>query len=445
MIWTIARREFLEYMKSMKFLIGFLITLALVVISTVINVADFRQRQQDYIAAQEEMKGDAFYIRVYRPPEALSILVQGKDRQIGNRLEFTYLSIDPRPTGYMGHGQSQHHRYVAGFSAIDYAFVVRIILSLMVIFLIYDAVSGEKSRGTLRLIHSNPIPRHTLLLGKFIGGLTVVLLALLIATIVSLLILIFSRSAMLGGSEWIRIAGMVAISALYLTCFFTIGLFVSVAVERPSIALTVLLQLWVFLNIIYPNLAVIVAETVYKLPGEEKINQEKLAVMQGYMGELTKTREEFSKAVMSGQNVPLELRTKNIQLTSLKADKEFQVDREFGEKLSGQEATAQMIAAISPAALYDQAMCRFARTGTENLGRFMDGVYMHWQKHVEITLHNTEHPEDWGKTKLPAFAFSTESSAESLSGTLGPVVILIIISMIFFMLAYTRFLKKDVR
>ena len=88
MIWTIARREFLEYMKSMKFLIGFLITLALVVISTVINVADLRQRQQDYIAAQEEMKGDNFYIRVYRPPEALSILVQGKDRQIGNRLEF---------------------------------------------------------------------------------------------------------------------------------------------------------------------------------------------------------------------------------------------------------------------------------------------------------------------------------------------------------------------
>jgi len=445
MIGTIAKREFLEYMKSMKFLIGFLVTLALITISTIINVNDYKQRQQDYISAQEEMKGDNFYVRVYRPPEALSTFVQGKDRMLGNRLEMTYLGIPPKTTGYMGGGASQHHRYVAGFSAIDYAFVVRIILSLMVIFLIYDAVSGEKSRGTLRLIHANPIPRHTLLLGKFIGGLTIMLLVLLIATLVSLLILIFSRSVSFGGPEWIRIMCMYGISALYLTCFIALSFFISVIADRPSIALTILLQLWIFLNILYPNLAVVITEKIYKLPDQDEINQQKKAVFQPYLTERTKNDEEFHRLVTSGQQVPEELRLNNVTIHSKQADLEYQVDREFGERLSHQTALAQMISALSPAALYDQAMSSYARTGMDNYGRFMDGVYRHWQRFVEFFKHGIQHPEDRGKVKLPAFSFSPEPTAESLASTSVQIIILFLLSIIFFMLAYTGFLKKDVR
>jgi ABC-type transport system involved in multi-copper enzyme maturation permease subunit len=84
MLRTIIRREIQEYLKSAKFLIGFLITVALIIISTLINLSDFKQRQADYQAARDKMKGPFYEMTVYRAPEALSVLVQGKDRKLGN-------------------------------------------------------------------------------------------------------------------------------------------------------------------------------------------------------------------------------------------------------------------------------------------------------------------------------------------------------------------------
>ncbi|MGA2624171.1 MAG: ABC transporter permease subunit [Bacteroidota bacterium] len=445
MIWTIAKREFLEYIKSMKFLIGFLTTLALIIISTFINAGDYSQRKQDYISAQEEMKSDVSYIRVYRPPEVFSTLVQGKDRKLGNRLEMTFLHLPPRTTGYMGEGASQHHRYVAGFSAIDYAFVVRIILSLMVIFLIYNAVNGEKSQGTLRLIYANSIPRHVLLLGKFVGGLTIILLVLLIGTIVSLLILIFSPAISLSSADSIRFLCIFSVSALYLTCFCTLSLFISVIVDRPSIALTILLQVWIFLSIIYPNLATVAAENWYKLPSDQEIIQQKRAAFQKYEDELARNEAEFNKQIMSGQYASGDILQKNVELKSKKAEVEHGVDLDFSRQLTRQLELAQTLSILSPAALYDQATIRYARTGMEQFEKFMDAVSRQWQEHVALEKLQAQNPEEGYKKTLSAFGFESESISRSFVATVPQIIILLLFSVIFFMLAYLSFLRKDVR
>ena len=134
MIGTIAKREILESIKSAKFLIGLLISLAIAVGSTVINVQDFQQRQQDYVAAQNEMKGNLFDISIYRPPQVLSILVQGKDRILGNKASVNYLQIPDRLSGYMGARYTERQRSLSGFGFVDFAFLVRVVLSLMVVF-----------------------------------------------------------------------------------------------------------------------------------------------------------------------------------------------------------------------------------------------------------------------------------------------------------------------
>lgn len=118
MLSTIIKREMQEYLRSSKFLIGFLITVILITISTIININDYKQRNQDYLAAQKEMTGDRFYIQVFRQPEVLSTLVQGKDRKLGNRLQMTYLDLPYRTSGYMGDFASQHHRSLSRVNRI---------------------------------------------------------------------------------------------------------------------------------------------------------------------------------------------------------------------------------------------------------------------------------------------------------------------------------------
>src|ERR1051325_11113052 len=55
------------------------------------------------------------------------------------------------------------------FRFLDLDFIFQIVLSLFAILFAYDAINGEKERGTLRLSFANPIPRHTYILGK-LGG-----------------------------------------------------------------------------------------------------------------------------------------------------------------------------------------------------------------------------------------------------------------------------------
>ena len=174
MLGIIVKREMQEYLRSSKFLIGFLITVILITISTIININDYKQRNQDYLDAKREMSEKSFRVTIYRQPQILSTLIQGKDRKLGNRIEVNYMNIPARTSGYMGEHTSQHHRYLAGFSAVDFAFVVRVILSLMVIFLAYNVISEEKTNGTLKLMLANRLPRDQLLLGKFLGGLFVI-------------------------------------------------------------------------------------------------------------------------------------------------------------------------------------------------------------------------------------------------------------------------------
>lgn len=444
MLRAIIKREILEYLKSAKFLIGLGITLALAAGSTVINVQDYKGRLQDYQAAVQEMKSDRFYQHLYRPPQVLSTLIQGKDRRLGNSITVTYLNIPSATSGYMGEGRSQHQRLVSGFAAVDFAFIVRVVLSLLVIFIAYNAVSEEKSSGTLKLTLSNRVPRDQLLLGKFLGGWFVIMGSLAVAALASLILVLSHSFIAFASGEWTRFLAFIGVSALYLTVFYTISLFVSVLVNRPSISLMILLQAWVFLIVIYPNLGIIAAENLFKLPSQEQLAQQKVAAFQPYETEQKKVQEAFSQGVQKGE-VSKELSLRNIDLWAKRADLEHQVDEEFGRKLTAQTNLARAISFLSPAVLFDQAAERYGRTGMAEYERFMREVYRYWQQHVERSKLMYTDREAYKKAPAIEFRVPVETTAEAFAATWLAWLLLAFFSLAFFALGYTAFLKKDVR
>lgn len=444
MLKTIIKREILEYLKSAKFLIGLGITLALAAGSTVLNVQDYKARLQDYQSATQEMKSDFFYQHLYRPPQVLSTLIQGKDRKLGNSITVTYLNIPSTTSGYMGEGQSQRQRLLSGFTAVDFAFVVRVVLSLMVIFIAYNAVSEEKSAGTLKLILSNRVPKDQLLLGKLLGGWFVIMGSLAIATLVSLVLVLSHSFIAFGAGEWTRFFAFIGLSALYLTVFYALSLFVSVLVDRPSISLMILLQAWVFLIVIYPNLGVIAAENFFKLPTAQQIEQKKAAAFQPYEAEFKKVEDTFNQGVRKGE-VSKEVSIRSIELWATKADLNHQVDEEYGRKLTAQTNLARAISSLSPAVLFDQAAERFGRTGMAEYERFMAEVYRYWQQHVKRSKLMYTDREAYKKAPPIGFNVPVESAADALATTWLDWLLLAFFGLALFALAYTAFLKKDVR
>jgi len=444
MLKTIIKREILEYLKSAKFLIGLGITLALAIGSTLINVQDYKGRLQDFQSAAQEMKSDRFYQHLYRQPQVLSTLVQGKDRRLGNSITVTYLGIPATTSGYMQAGRTQSRRLVSGFAAVDFAFIVRVVLSLLVVFIAYNAVSEEKSSGTLKLTLSNPVPRDQLLVGKFLGGWFVILGSLLVSALVSLIIVLTHSFIAFGAAEWTSVLAFIGLSALYLTVFYALSLFISVLVNRPSVSLMILLQAWVFLIVIYPNLGVIAAENLSKLPPEEQLARQKDAAFKPYEAEFKKVQEGFNQGVQKGE-VGKELSLRNTELWAKRADLDHQVDEEYGRKLTAQTSLARAISSLSPAVLFDQAAERFGRTGMAQYERFMAEVYRYWQRHVERSKLMDTDREAYKKAPPIPFRVPVESAAEAFAATWLGWLLLAFFGLSFFALGYTAFLKKDVR
>jgi hypothetical protein len=148
---------------------------------------------------------------------------------------------------------------------------------------------------------------------------------------------------------------------------------------------------------------------------------------------------------MSGGDVSEELNLRHHELEIKKAEIEYAVDMDYSKKLNSQLNLANILSVLSPAALYDHTVTRYAGTSIDNFERFMEGVYRHWQRHVELQILYVKHPEERRKTKLPPFSYSPENTTESISGTLLQGSVLFFLTLIYFMLAYTKFLNKDVR
>jgi ABC-type transport system involved in multi-copper enzyme maturation permease subunit len=445
MLTVIVKREILEHLISPKFLIGIAITTALMATSTVMNLANYRQRQQDYLDAQREMQGDRVTTSIFRSPQTLSVFVQGLDRKLGTQMKVDSTTIPARLSGYMGEYVSGNPRLSSGFETVDLAFVVRVVLSLMVIFLAYNAVSEEKSHGTLRLVLSNSIPRDQLLMGKFLGGLFVILGSMIVSALLSILLVVMSRSMPLGRADWARIAGMLGISALYLICFYTCGLFVSVLVNRPAIALMVLLQVWIFFVVIYPNLSIVIAENFRRLPTQEEVSRMKQAAFQPYDAEYRKVLQEIRQGYSSPKGPDKDVSSHLMELFSLRAESDYKVDQDFSRRLGEQVRLAHGIAIMSPAALYDIAMTRLARTDLTDYERFMTGVLPLWRADVERTKLLYKDVRAYRKATVPPFSYVPETLAESFGAAALQGSILLFLGIVFFVLAYTIFLRKDVR
>jgi len=435
MLGTIIVHEIQEYIKSKKFLIGLFVIIVLVTLSTVINIEDFQRRNQDYhTALQLRQTG---IIKVYRPPQVLSIFSQGKEKLLGTTVTLTFGTIRTTTTGYMGLMFGKDNRLNAGFSAVDFIFLVKIVLSLIVIFFAYNSISGEKERGTLKLALANRLPRDKVLLGKFIGGMTVIVFSLTTAMVVSLLIVVFHPAISLGFSGWMRILCMFVVSALYLTVFFTLSLIVSVKANRPSTALMVLLQVWLFLTIIYPNTAVIITKKWYKLPSEKEILERKREATKEYR-ELTK---KYFDMIKSGKDRGDIYKKRQEMQGNEVAVTYYKVEREFCNELKSQAEFAQNIALLSPSVIYDKIMIRLAKTGTAEFDKFLDALLPYYRILIKSEIFFNEDAE----TKIPVFDYSSEKVAESLYESAFDVFYLFLFGTLFFAMSYVVFLRKDVR
>ena len=291
MIWIIARRQLLDYLITWRFGLVLAISTVLVVLGTSLQVATLEEQLEDYEARQHQLRqetGDArtfneVRLGVGRRPPMLGFLCAGQDQQLPHfattGILYPPLEALGVPTAkdrfwYIGWGAIQtfarQNPLMRGLRKIDFAFAVATFLSLLAFLLSFDSISGERETGTLFLVIANSVSRGAILLGKLLGGMGCLAISLAVALNAALIVGLQSPRIALGTADWIAVGLLFAVSLLFLSGLFILGMVVSCWTDRPSTSLVVLLLIWTVAVALIPNAAPYAASLLREMPSESE-------------------------------------------------------------------------------------------------------------------------------------------------------------------------------
>ena len=349
------------------------------------------------------------------------------------------------------------------FPVADLLFVVGVVLSLLAFFMSYDAVAGERERGTLKLLLSYSLPRDKLILAKWIGGYLSLALPFLVSLALSALLISLSGEIPFRGSDWeaFAIAGLV--SLLLIAVMFSIGLLISVRATQSSTAILSLLAIWVVLALVLPNAGPYLAEVVAPVPSVGEVERTIARRTKGLSDEYA---AGWRRAGRRMRNMTREQRTE-FRRERMKAREELQAAvneateeaiRDFERQLHTQIEVARTITRLSPVAAFVYANTDIGQTGVRHERQLVNGLRSYQRQFANYVAEKEEGGsggggffggqdddyDDYDIDDMPVFDQKEEDLAGRLAARSTDILLLAVFAVAFFMGAFLSFLRTDI-
>ena len=404
-LWTVAERELLEQLTSLRFLVIALLVVILTPLSVYVGTHDYRIRLESHqrllasrSAAQSlarEQNGSLYDqevswtpyndlepFRAIRPPEKFSVLVKGLDGAMPEYWDFSgggLLTGPPAsPAFWMGDL----------LGALDVEFVIRVVLGLLAILIAFDAISGEKEQGTLRLALSHPVSRPIFWMGKMLGDSFSLLVPLAITMVLALLSSQLMGTEMADRATAVKAAALFLVSGIYLLSLNSLGLFVSSVARTQKTALVVLLVSWVMLVLAVPPLAILAARAIapvhsvhwyeaQKSSFKEDLRAEQESELGRMVREVSGSEPGHMKSSSYTENrATLDPKIEELEQAYKYRQRRFftEVDQSFERASKRQSLVANGIMAVSPAALFAQLATGLAGTGDSDRQNWIEAL-----------------------------------------------------------------------
>jgi ABC-type transport system involved in multi-copper enzyme maturation permease subunit len=410
MIWKIAKKEFLLNLVSARFVIGFLLCLFLIPFTLTVNIDDFDNRMRVYHVDKANADASFKEVRVYsylrpevvNPPEPLSIFCQGISSNVGNRVRIWLGEI---PLFATGRAAIRDNPLLNSFFSIDFVGIIAIVMSLLALIFTYDACTREKEDGTLKLLLSNSLSRHRILLGKVVGVYLTLLPIILFCYILGTILILRSPDVSFSAGDWGRIILLFFLSLMYFMVFVFIGLLISARLKSSITSIIVCLFFWVFFVFIVPNLAVYLAQSLRTIQSYDNLQY----VLQDLDKEFQHKCDEYAGTLeppdwymnwnMSGQSDGRVIITGNTKSSMERyrklheyteplrieyADKKWLLQKAYLEDLNEQRILAERISLVSPSEVFRLVCASLCRTDVASHYRFMNRVRRYREQFIDF-------------------------------------------------------------
>jgi len=453
MLRDIISKELLENILHLKFILSFLVCVVLFSTCAIIRVKDYQEQLRVYrnnvqlhhrAATQYKSAKDLAVkgIKVDHPPNPLSILVEGVSNSYPKTMTIALSS------GFITDERAGKTVLNLIFDTFDFVTLIQIVISLMAILFTYNAISGEREDGTLTLCFSNPLPRHTLIMGKMVGNFLPLITTLLISLIVGLLIVVVMGRVEFDAHTWGRVGVIFLLSLLYLLLFSNMGILVSVRSHSSVTSLILLLFLWVIFVFVIPHTGILLANYLKPVPSPDHIQERKGMIfglaMNKWSSKVAKYKEEYGgypqKGVWDSWEVERDLSV---------ADGYRKVEEEYNSQLDTQVRVAKIISRFSPSSSLYYACSSIAGTSIFSEKAYIKELEHYRSLFVDYALGKMKKDATWFSSgekfdisDIPLLQVQPLHRTPIGKDFLVDLFLLVVFNLVFFLLGYFSFLRR---
>lgn len=473
MLKFIIGKEIHDNLLNTRFVVSSVVSIVLIISSIVVLSANYESEVRDYqnrVRTQEDFIDNYGHAnragwmgRQMMPPSPFHVLVLGIDREADQ-------------ANFMSNPLS------ALLLKLDFVTIVTIIMSLMALLFSYNAISGEREAGILRQMLSNGVSRGTILLGKFIGGNASLLIPFTAGVLMGLIYLAVGARVQFDSADYIAVAMLLAVSWLYISAFFALGLLFSARSQSSNEAILKSLFTWVLLILALPNISPFLAAQIYRIPSAARIEQESYRIQDterdqifaervrklqqtsysDIAGAFGLSRSELEKKLQSDAAFQERYRAYSKdaealinQVNAEQREKANKISAEFEDRAAYQQSLASVLASSSPLADFTFFATEMTETGIGGeehwrrqaneyegaFARFVDSRYQK-AKDQNPAFSSNEYLD---LRDRPRFHYRAGSLSERLDPVLPQVGLIVFFNILFFAVAFVSFLRYDVR
>jgi ABC-type transport system involved in multi-copper enzyme maturation permease subunit len=314
--------------------------------------------------------------------------------------------------------------YLPILGVFDESLIFKIVISILALLVAYDAISGEREQGTLKLMLSGTAARSQVLLGKIVAGLVTLSVPVTITFVIALMVLSSYPMVALSGSDWIRIGLMFVVSLVFTAVMYQLGLLFSCLAKRSAISMVLGLFVWIIFAIVIPNAGVHLATQLRPLDSEEQREGRMLSLRQDLAKELGTIKVDFSSNLITSDegdsfggyyakrrdiywlNADQKLNALTIPIRLRYADKFLEMEQSSLDSFVTQKKLAHSLSCVSPISTYENVMAILAGTDMTSFEHFIDQVRAHRNEVVEYIRSKTS-----GFSSASFFAVCTEEES----------------------------------
>ncbi len=470
MLRTLIRKEILANVTSLRFVLTLLLVAIVFIVSALVFVGRYEQEMRDFSHTSnrslsgleegaERLSQVPGYVQTFRKrPKLMQLCCEGFEKSIPNTFRMNAFTME-------------YPEIVSGasplfprFADMDWTFIISLILSFAALLMTFDSLSGEKERGTLRLVMSGPVSRDKIVLGKYVSGVLTLMIPLSIGILLNLISLSFFGLSFTSFAQWMRILAFVGVSTLYLSIFVFLGILVSSRSAKSSSSIVVLLFLWVIITMIIPSSGRMVADRFIRVPTRLEVERH----IKEARDEIWENKERYGRNVgfwIGGANDPRNNPSGRAKMENAMTEAKNRIGEAYINKMLAQVSLGRNATRISPAVIYQCASEAIMGTGvarSQNLynqlkiyRQVLRDFVMNIDRRDPDSLHLWVEPEylrrrllsrkPVDRDTIPRFQEIGLPMASTLRRAAWDIGALALLNILLFMGCYISFLRSDVR